>query len=1466
MSSKARSTAQRHADWLGLLDISGPFLSIPVLIAAEGFQQGLPTGDDESSLRRDLASYYEQWRPNAGSRKPDPALDLAWFRTVIEDVLGWTCEVTAEGQSIPPGFDVWLPEHKEALRPDLVLRDPEGSDPRHVRLLVQRYPAGQALDKPIGASRWSESPANRMVELLRRSGVRLGLATNGEKWMLVNAPAGEPSGFASWYAGLWFEERTTLTAFRALLGVERFFAVDENATLEQMLIASAQDQANVTTQLGDQVRQAVELLVAGIDEADQERGGRLLAGVSEAEVYEAAITVMMRLVFLLFAEDHRPPLFGGNNGVYDQHYSVSALVEQLEEIEQRDGEQILEHKKDAWPRLLATFRLVHAGSDHDLMRQPAYGGSLFDPDRFPFLEGRLPGTGWASAEATPLPLTNRTVLHMLQAIQFLEMRGGKQGTTRQRLSFRALDVEQIGHVYEQLLEHTAKRAEGPVLALTGTAKKEPEIALADLEAWRAKGEEHLLKLLKAETDRSPSALKKLLAAELDPALEQKLRAICATEEIFRSVLPFAGLVRLDRAGRPLVIRTGGLYVTKGDDRRTTGAHYTPRSLTESIVQHTLEPLIYDGPTDGKPREEWRLKTPTVLLDLRICDPAMGSGAFLVQTCRYLADRLVEAWEQIIGADLLASAFDSTPAAVAPGLTNNRHSEAAAEEPYAKRSSPSTPHGHPVAPGLVPGVQEDPHTINRHPEAVGADGASRPSRPPSQGDFAGEAFTQADHGTATPAIRLYISPDGSLSRGNPSELILPRDKAERLTIARRLVADHCLYGVDVNPLAVDMAKLSLWLVTLQKDRPFTFLDHRLRCGDSLLGVGDIDQLRGFSLEPGKKGERDIHSRKVNRYLQFAIEGRRRIEDMPANDAAQVEEKARSFRDIEQVMDGIRLGADLLVGAALADKRLREDRRKEAFRRFTLIANLLPDATGREFRAGHVQVSLAENEETAQRWLDGNRPFHWPLEFPEIFIDSSTHEAPKGFSAIVGNPPFLGGSKLTGTFGHPYRDFLVDVVSRGMQGNADLAGFFLLRSSALICGQGYLGLVMTNSIAQGDTRSVGLDRLVSNGFTITGAVKSMTWPGVAATEVSLIWLSKGLWRGHFHLDGKASVAITTYLTEPGTVSGDPYPLAENNGLVSKGSDIGGVGFAITPEQAAAILESDARYGEVLFPYLNGEDLYSRSDQSPSRWVINFHDWPLERAKHFPLAMKIVRENVKPFRERSKSKAYRDWWWQYARRRTEFYQSLETRTRILARALVSSTWAFAFIEKGTIPDAKLAVFAFDHDSEAGELQSSLRYWWAVQYSTTMKRDISYTIQSTFETYPRIGSQSEDIALAMRDFASARQEICCEWEVGLTTVWNRMNDPAIADNEFANLRESFAELDRAVVRAYGWDDLDLEHGFHETKQGVRFTISERAQREVLDRLLELNHRRYSEEVEQGLHEKGAKRTPAKARQTSLL
>ncbi len=137
-------------------------------------------------------------------------------------------------------------------------------------------------------------------------------------------------------------------------------------------------------------------------------------------------------------------------------------------------------------------------------------------------------------------------------------------------------------------------------------------------------------------------------------------------------------------------------------------------------------------------------------------------------------------------------------------------------------------------------------------------------------------------------------------------------------------------------------------------------------------------------------------------------------------------------------------------------------------------------------------------------------------------------------------------------------------------------------------------------------------MADGCCITRAVPSQKWPGTANLEVAHVWVRRSRWDGQCVLDDKPASGITAFLAPPGKVTGKPHRLKSNDGKSFQGSIVLGMGFVLEPREAASLIAKDRRNREVLFPYLNGEDLNSRPDQSPSRWVINFFDWPIEKAK--------------------------------------------------------------------------------------------------------------------------------------------------------------------------------------------------------------------------------------------------------------
>lgn len=1350
------SQDNNHDEWLSLIEISGPFLAVPVLKKA--FPQGLEAVDGR--VRKYLRQAYDEWCEARDN--DDPLLEelhCAWIREVLargleydEKDLG---ELLKRGEAIPATLHIALPEHGVTLSPDYAL-----VDGHRALLLIQTYSADIDLDAAISKQSWVATPAERMVQLCRTTGCRLGLVTNGERWLLIDAPVGSVVTYASWYARLWGQEPLTLQAFLTLLGIRRFF-VDASEQLPALFDDSLQHQEEVTDALGEQVRRAVEVLIQSLDKEDLNSARTLLQDVAPAQLYEVGLTIMMRLVFLLSAEERGLLLMG--DAAYEANYAISTLRMQL----RKESDEVLERRHDAWARLLATFRAVYGGIEHEALRLPALGGSLFDPDRFPFLEGRPTGSSWRTDDARPLPIDNRTVLLLLEAIQQY------QGRT---LSYRALDVEQIGYVYEGLLERTVKRTDAVTVELIGgKGAKKTIYAMVDLEVWRVRGEDAFVRELACADalKRGETAIRKDLARVVDAALTNHLLTACHGDEALRDrLLPIANLLRTDPWGYPLVYAKGAFIVTTGSDRRETGAHYTPKSLTEAIVAETLTPVAYVGPAEGTPREQWALKSPAELLDLKICDPAMGSGAFLVQACRWLAERLVEAWS----------------------------------------------------------------LVEASGKAVSVDG---------------EVFDVAD-----------------------AKEPLSRDVEARTVIARRLIAERCLYGVDLNPLAVELAKLSIWLVTLAKGRPFGFLDHNLRFGNSLLGIHWLDQLTELSINPTGKGQQRLFGQNIKRAVHEAIELRQRLRDTPIRDIHDVEAMAQLDAYARRRLEVPECIADAFIGDVLASGG-NGAALESALASLTIQAGQAIDGD-RDALASMGRRSIAALSTDLPTEKPARRPFHWPLEFPEVF----GHQG-GGFDGIVGNPPFLGGKRITGVAGTSFRDWLVAHIAEGRRGSADLVAYFFLRAWSLLREGGGFGLLAVNTIAEGDTRQVGLEAMLAGGATIHAAYPNEPWPGSAAVVTSRVHVYKGEWKGERSILGKPATFISAYLSDREEWS--PKPLRTNGRMAFQASVVVGKGFVIEEVDAKRMLDADLKNKDVVFPYMNGEDLNSSPEQRPSRWVINFWDWPEDRARAYKEPWAWIEERVKPERQRRDEngnfvlrKPLPERWWQYGDKRPALYHAIgrghafeqhpedwcsgrNAQAEVLISAFVGKYFGPSVVPNDAVFSHACAVFSVSPPYAFGALlNSSIGQTWVWQQSSRMKTDLRFAPSDAIETFP-FPKGVEDLARFGESYMMARRVIMRADEIGLTKLYNRFHKPNDLDPRIETLRELHREIDTAVAHAYGWEDLDLEHGFHEVSylpenDRIRFTVSEAVRVEVLRRLSELNRQRYEEEVVRGLH--GAKAT----------
>ncbi|MCW5968502.1 MAG: hypothetical protein KIT57_08305 [Blastocatellales bacterium] len=1312
----ARITHTEH-EWLNLLDVSGPFLAVPVL--REVFPQGLEELDSSHSKR--LRSAYEEWRDAVDGDDADrDKLHAAWIDEVLRTALEADDQLLMAGKDVPASV-VELPEHATTIAPELVFVDPTHGGA--VLAPIHVFPPDTDLSTSMKFGGLSCTPSDRMALHLRALNQPFGLMTNGERWMLVHAPMGQVATFASWYARIWGQEPETLRAFASLLSIRRSFAPEQDR-LPALFERSLKHLDEVTDALGDQVRRAIEVLVQAIDRADQDRNRELLHDVKPQELYEAGLTVMMRLVFLLAAEERGLLLLGEPR--YDSFYAVSTLRMQL----RTESDEILERRRAAWSRLLAVFRAVFGGIDHPTLRLPAMGGSLFDPDRFPFLEGRLKDTSWRQHRAEPLPIDDRTVLLLLEAIQTFKGR---------TLSYRALDVEQIGHVYEGLLERTVSHVEDVTLELKASASaKDARVTLGELESARLDGKANVTKLLVDRSKRSQSAIENELAAEVEPQQNARLLSACRGDVKLRDRLePYVRLLRTDPWGYPLVHPKGAFVVVLGADRRETGTHYTPKSLTERIVEETLTPLVYDGPAKGAPRAQWKLKTPEQLLDLKICDPAMGSGAFLVQACRFLSARLVEAW-----------AIEETAGRVVD-LTGQVHEPRTSVE------------------GMPPGVEA---------------------------------------------------------------------RAEN---ARRIVAERCLYGVDLNPLAVELAKLSLWLVTLSKGRPFGFLDHNLRRGDSLLGISRLEQLTELSMAPKEQAQGRLFGKNVRQAVEEALAIRLQLREMPIRDIRDVEAMASLDAVAREKLRVSEELADAFIATVFAAE---SDRVLES-----QLAGFAVEAD-RIVKGSEESLKSLRRRAASDLAIDTSNgvprtPFHWPLEFPEVF-----GRVDVGFDAVVGNPPFSGGRLLGRRLGLRYQEYL-KLIRNGVLGSPDLCVYFFLRAFCLLGLNGCFGLLATRSITETGSRVVCLDQIIGMGGTVYRGCSRLVWPGNATVVVSIAWVSRSRWRGKTVLDDLAVSVINSALEEDFQIK-RPMKLRALKGKFSQGQDIMGRGFELTAEERSAILAADPSCAEVIFPLFNGQDLNTMPTLEPYRWVIYFRNWPEEVARRYAVAFRRVEQLVKPYRNALTGQIHQECFWKFWDLRPNLMIELSNRDRILASSRRSKHLCFRFISTQFVMNEATKLYFFDGFTEFACLQSSLHTVWAYWTCGTMgMTTMKYSTSEALETWPMPAfDDRQALEAAGEHYHSHRESLMADEEIGLTQLYNRFHDHSDDAPRITMMRVLHREMDLAVACAYGWDDLALEHGFHKVpylpeNDRVRFTISEHARLEVLRRLGELNRQRYDEE-----------------------
>jgi hypothetical protein len=514
-----------------------------------------------------------------------------------------------------------------------------------------------------------------------------------------------------------------------------------------------------------------------------------------------------------------------------------------------------------------------------------------------------------------------------------------------------------------------------------------------------------------------------------------------------------------------------------------------------------------------------------------------------------------------------------------------------------------------------------------------------------------------------------------------------------------------------------------------------------------------------------------------------------------------------------------------------------------------------------------------------------PFHWEIEFPEVFDRDNP-----GFDCFVGNPPFLGGSIISTQHGDRYRDLIYAAFPES--GNRmDLVAYFFRRGFSFIRHQGTCGLVATNTIAQGDTREGGLHYIIKSGGRIFHARRRVVWPGLAAVHVSIVHLQKTKDPiGKCSLDDIPTSNISSFLLA-GAAEQTPHALKANDNRSFKGAMILGAGltFDDTDESASSfqtmhqLIRKNPRNKERIFPLIGGYEINSSPTHTSTRYVINFEQMSESEARMWPDLIQILEAKVRPEREKKKREGYSKYWWQFGLPSPALFKTIRPLPRVLAASIVSKHLSFAFLPSGIVFSHKAVVIADPSAACFAVVQSRVHEVFVRFTSSTMRDDLNYSPSDSFETFPFPPSWQQNLGLELvgETYYKFRAVQMVHHNEGLTVTYNRFHDPDEQSPDILKLRELHAEMDRAVLTAYGWTDLaeratcefrlDYEDDddpdaddaprARAKKKPWRYRWPQDFHDEVLARLLDLNQQRAEEERLAGVaaEAKGARPTAAK-------
>ncbi|MCP9831473.1 N-6 DNA methylase [Synechococcus sp. HJ21-Hayes] len=1330
-----------HQQWLGYLQPVG------LVVAPAAMQDaGWVVARSGSELIERQQRYRDGLEPLGGDDDDADERELGFtgIETLLVEQLGWGTDQVQSDPKLIEGYTRELPELGETLQPTAVVPVASGEG---AQLLVQELPLLMPLDQKLTAGEhlWRASPQERFERLLRETGVEAGLLFNGAQLRLVVAPKGESSGYLTFPLADLAEVsgRLMFSGLDLLLGQSHVFLDPDGYRLSDVLKKSRSFQAVVSNALADQVLAALWDLLRGFQQADelsQRQDIELLGDLPERDaqqLYGGLITMLMRLVFLLYAEDEA---LMPSDAVYEQNYKLSGIYEQLQQDES-EYPDTMEQRFGAWAGLMSLCRLVFDGGGPTADYLPARHGQLFDPAVYPWLE-----SPWIS---------DGVVLALLRNLLIVN---------GERISYRALDVEQIGSVYEGIMGYAVRRIPGRCIGLKSKpqgAKKQLTTAV-DLDA-----------LLAMPGGKRKAWLEEEAGTTLPPKSATALKDASSEAELLEALAP-----RINRELFDGPQAAGGLVFQPTEERRRSGSHYTPRSLTRPIVEEALRPWLE--------RCEHR-PTAAQILDLKICDPAMGSGAFLVESCRFLAELLELAWNR-----------EGLPDALKPG-------------------------GH-------------------------------------------------AHGE------------------------------EPLIYARRLIAQSCLYGVDKNPFAVNLARLSLWLVSLSKDAPFTFVDHALKCGDSLVGMerSEIEKaIKGASLQREIQMAYldQVRQQEARSFALFHVDSRSDADD---------EQKRQALDSLNASTAYLRTVGDLLVAAFFNGKKPKD---REA------LKNLYLEATLQHSSVSELEDELAEPLERLREGEKGIQPLHWGLAFPDVF----KRESP-GFDVFIGNPPYLGGRLIASALGDAYTPLLKSVL-RIRKSSADLSVYFVARASRAISESGGIALITTKSIKEGDTRPVFQDILEEMQLSIFYATTSRLWPGDAGTSYVSFAMTRGAYKGPKLLDGISASNISSSLQAEDSEANPMVLFGKIH--ASRGITLMGEGFILSRNEEQEIIELEPKCRDVIKFYTGSEDMLNRVGEEFPRFCIDYGDMPENLASSYEPTFARLKALVKPSRDKLSKQIHEHCFWKHWDKRLDFFACL---SEVSVAIVIPRVAKYMLLERHEEVRDKLYsdsvnVLACGDWEVYSALQSRVHEAWVNKFKSSRDARIIYNVKSCFRTFPLprqlahlpveapSASCLEPLRASGSTYYRRRLDAVTKYNEGLTMIYNRFHDPFETSCDLLELRRLHSVMDQAVLVAYGWSDVPTACGFgldyFETEDNAtlpdelqeridsgelffwdasdaldfqgqlhahgaitgrrklpwRYRWPDVVRDDVLARLLTLNAERYAEEVAQGLHGKGGKKAaPAAA------